>query len=91
MEARPSGIYFILNEKRCKGIVIGEQRSITPEAPRRAAVARRAMTVVQSGPVTLYGIMIPSRRLVIVRRGEDRGSARFDIARFTVGIDAALR
>ncbi len=34
-------------------IVTDEQRSITSKAPRRAAVARRAMTVVQHGPAML--------------------------------------
>ncbi|SFR87922.1 serine hydrolase domain-containing protein [Sphingomonas jatrophae] len=35
-------------------------------------------------------MVIPSRRLVIVRRGEDSGAARFDIARFTADVAAAL-
>ncbi|KQS02998.1 serine hydrolase [Sphingomonas sp. Leaf357] len=38
-----------------------------------------------------YVMVIPSRRLVIVRRGEDPGMARFDIARFASDIAAALQ
>lgn len=37
-----------------------------------------------------YVMVIPSRRLVIVRRGEDPGAARFDIARFAADIAAAI-
>lgn len=37
-----------------------------------------------------YVMVIPSRRLVIVRRGEDPGSARFDIARFAADVAAAI-
>ncbi len=33
-----------------------------------------------------YVMVVPSERLVIVRRGEDPGSARFDIARFTADV-----
>ncbi len=36
-----------------------------------------------------YVMVIPSERLVIVRRGEDPGSARFDIARFAADLIAA--
>lgn len=36
-----------------------------------------------------YVMVVPSERLVIVRRGEDPGPARFDIARFTANIIAA--
>lgn len=36
-----------------------------------------------------YIMVVPSARLVVVRRGEDGGSARFDIARFTADILAA--
>lgn len=38
-----------------------------------------------------YVMVIPSRRLVIVRRGEDPGRARFDIARFAADVAAAVR
>lgn len=38
-----------------------------------------------------YVMVIPSQRLVIVRRGEDPGGARFDIARFAADIAAAIR
>lgn len=38
-----------------------------------------------------YVIVIPSRRLVIVRRGEDPGGARFDIARFAADVAASVR
>lgn len=34
-------------------------------------------------------MVVPSRRLVIVRRGEDPGTARFDIAAFTADVIAA--
>ena len=37
-----------------------------------------------------YVIIVPSRGVVIVRRGEDPGGATFDIARFTADILAAL-
>ena len=37
-----------------------------------------------------YVMVIPSRRLVIVRRGEDPGAARFDVARFAADVAAAL-
>ncbi|MCU6454511.1 beta-lactamase family protein [Sphingomonas sp. A2-49] len=37
-----------------------------------------------------YVMVIPSRHLVVVRRGEDPGAARFDIARFAADVDAAL-
>ncbi len=37
-----------------------------------------------------YVMVIPSRRLVIVRRGEDPGAARFDIAKFSADIARAL-
>ena len=37
-----------------------------------------------------YVMVIPARRLVIVRRGEDPGAARFDIARFAADVAAAL-
>lgn len=36
-----------------------------------------------------YVMVIPSERLVVVRRGEDPGPARFDIAKFTADIIAA--
>ena len=36
-----------------------------------------------------YVMVIPSERLVIVRRGEDPGRARFDIARFAADVIAA--
>lgn len=36
-----------------------------------------------------YVMVIPSERLVVVRRGEDPGPARFDIARFTADVIAA--
>ena len=38
-----------------------------------------------------FVMVIPARRLVIVRRGEDPGRARFDIARFAADIAAAIR
>jgi CubicO group peptidase (beta-lactamase class C family) len=38
-----------------------------------------------------YVMVIPSKRLVVVRRGEDPGAARFDIAKFSADIAAALR
>lgn len=38
-----------------------------------------------------YVIIVPSRRIVIVRRGEDPGSARFDIAKFTADVLAAVK
>ncbi|MFS0773740.1 serine hydrolase domain-containing protein [Sphingomonas sp. 1P08PE] len=38
-----------------------------------------------------YVMVIPSQRLVIVRRGEDPGAARFDIARFAAGVAAAAQ
>ncbi len=37
-----------------------------------------------------YVMVIPARHLVIVRRGEDPGAARFDIARFAADVAAAL-
>lgn len=37
-----------------------------------------------------YIMVIPSRRIVVVRRGEDAGSARFDIAAFTADVLKAL-
>jgi len=49
-----------VRRERCQSIVTDEQRSITPKAPRREAVARRAMTVVQPGPVTLWVPAPPS-------------------------------
>ncbi|HEX8553207.1 MAG TPA: serine hydrolase [Sphingomonas sp.] len=36
-----------------------------------------------------YVMVIPSKKLVIVRRGEDPGTARFDIARFAADVIAA--
>lgn len=36
-----------------------------------------------------YVVVVPSERLVVVRRGEDPGPARFDIARFTADVIAA--
>ncbi|WP_260598890.1 serine hydrolase domain-containing protein [Sphingomonas endolithica] len=38
-----------------------------------------------------YVMVIPSKKLVIVRRGEDSGSARFDIAKFAVDVTAAIK
>ncbi len=38
-----------------------------------------------------YVVIVPSRKIVIVRRGEDPAGARFDVAKFTAGILAALR
>ncbi|MBY0520048.1 MAG: beta-lactamase family protein [Sphingomonas sp.] len=38
-----------------------------------------------------YVIIVPSRQLVIVRRGEDPGAARFDIARFVADLLVALQ
>lgn len=38
-----------------------------------------------------YVMVVPSRNIVIVRRGEDPAGARFDIARFTADVLAALR
>lgn len=38
-----------------------------------------------------YVVIVPSRNVVIVRRGEDPAGARFDIARFTADVLAALR
>jgi CubicO group peptidase (beta-lactamase class C family) len=38
-----------------------------------------------------YIMVVPSHELVIVRRGEDPVGARFDIARFTADVIAALR
>jgi CubicO group peptidase (beta-lactamase class C family) len=38
-----------------------------------------------------YVMVVPSERLVVVRRGEDPGAARFDIARFTADVIAAGR
>ena len=37
-----------------------------------------------------YVMVVPSRRLVVVRRGEDAAGTRFDIARFTADLIAAL-
>jgi CubicO group peptidase (beta-lactamase class C family) len=37
-----------------------------------------------------YVVIVPSRRLVIVRRGEDGTGMRFDIARFTADVIGAL-
>ncbi|QQV77723.1 serine hydrolase [Sphingomonas aliaeris] len=37
-----------------------------------------------------YVMVIPARKLVVVRRGEDPGAARFDIARFAADISAAV-
>ena len=37
-----------------------------------------------------YVMVVPSRRLVIVRRGEDAAGTRFDIARFAADVIAAL-
>lgn len=36
-----------------------------------------------------YVMVVPSERLVVVRRGEDPGPARFDVARFTAEVIAA--
>jgi hypothetical protein len=36
-------------------------------------------------------MVIPARRLVVVRRGEDPGPARFDIARFAADVAAAMK
>jgi CubicO group peptidase (beta-lactamase class C family) len=38
-----------------------------------------------------YVVIVPSRNIVIVRRGEDPSGARFDIAAFTRDVLAALR
>ena len=38
-----------------------------------------------------YVMVIPSAKLVIVRRGEDPGAARFDIAKFSADVLAAVR
>ena len=38
-----------------------------------------------------YVVIVPSRQLVIVRRGEDPTGARFDIAKFTADVLAATR
>jgi CubicO group peptidase (beta-lactamase class C family) len=38
-----------------------------------------------------YVMVVPSERLVIVRRGEDHGSGRFDIARFTADVIRDLK
>ena len=38
-----------------------------------------------------YIMVIPSAKLVIVRRGEDPGAARFDIAKFSANVLAATR
>jgi CubicO group peptidase (beta-lactamase class C family) len=38
-----------------------------------------------------YVMVVPGRNIVIVRRGEDPTGARFDIARFTADVLAALR
>lgn len=38
-----------------------------------------------------YVVIVPSRNIVIVRRGEDPDGARFDVAKFTAEILAALR
>lgn len=38
-----------------------------------------------------YVMVVPSERLVVVRRGEDPGAARFDVAGFTAAILAATR
>lgn len=38
-----------------------------------------------------YVMVVPSRNIVIVRRGEDPAGARFDIARFSADVLAALR
>jgi hypothetical protein len=37
-----------------------------------------------------YVMVVPGRHLVIVRRGEDGAGMRFDIARFTADVIAAL-
>ena len=38
-----------------------------------------------------YIMVIPSRKLVIVRRGEDPGAARFDIAKFAADVAASIK
>lgn len=38
-----------------------------------------------------YVVIVPSRKVVIVRRGEDATGARFDIAKFTADVLAALK
>ena len=38
-----------------------------------------------------YVVIVPSRKIVIVRRGEDPAGARFDIAKFTADVLAALK
>ena len=38
-----------------------------------------------------YVVIVPSRNVVIVRRGEDPAGARFDVAKFTAEILTALR
>ena len=37
-----------------------------------------------------FVMVVPSKRLVVVRRGEDRSGSRFDITRFTADVIAAL-
>jgi CubicO group peptidase (beta-lactamase class C family) len=38
-----------------------------------------------------YIMVIPSRQLIVVRRGEDPGAARFDIAKFAADVAAVVR
>lgn len=38
-----------------------------------------------------YIVVVPSRRLVVVRRGEDGGATRFDIAKFAADVAAAIQ
>ena len=38
-----------------------------------------------------YVVIVPSRKIVIVRRGEDATGARFDVAKFTANVLAALK
>lgn len=76
----------------------------TPSGPQPASGPGYGATLWLFGPVQglpegsyaaqgnrgQYVMVIPSRRLVIVRRGEDPGPARFDIARFAADVAAAV-
>jgi CubicO group peptidase (beta-lactamase class C family) len=50
-----------------------------------------ADTVAANGNRGQYVVVVPSRQVVIVRRGEDPAGARFDIARFTAELLSSMK
>jgi len=55
------------------------------------ALARRIVLANRDRAVWLEDIPARTYRADVVRRGEDGGAMRFDIARFTADVMAALR